>query len=304
MLGELLKATERRLKAARLHYGHGTHNAREEAGYLVFGYLGWPFDTPLDRKVPSSRIRNIERLVRRRISERLPAAYLVKKAWLGELEFYVDRRVIVPRSFIAELLRDGLQPWLRRPVRRVLDLCTGSGCLAIAAAHAFPRARVDASDVSCAALEVARLNVERHRLKRRVRLLRSDLFEALAGERYDVIVSNPPYVTGRAMRALPAEYRHEPVKALSGGESGLVLVSRILREAREHLTAGGLLVCEIGHNQRALERAYPGTPFLWPELSAGAGHVFVLGREHMPAGFSARKASASRSRATRARAPS
>lgn len=302
-LGELLTETERRLKRARLHYGHGTQSARDEAAYLVFGTLGWAFDERLERTVPPAQERRIERLARRRIAERVPAAYLVRKAWLGEYEFYVDRRVIVPRSFIAELLRDGLEPWLRRPVRRALDLCTGSGCLAIVAAHAFPRARVDASDVSMRALAVARINVERHGLRRRVSVLRSDLFKGLAGTRYDLIVANPPYVTDRAMRRLPAEYRHEPGMALAGGESGLALVSRILEAAPEHLAEGGLLVCEIGHNKRALEELYPKAPFVWPETSAGPGHVFILEREQLPLPSGARMAGAFPARATRVRAP-
>jgi ribosomal protein L3 glutamine methyltransferase len=302
-LRELLKHTERQLRRARLHYGHGTRNAREEAAYLVFGALSLPFDEPTCRRVSAIQGKRVERLVHRRIVERLPAAYLVRKAWLGDLELYVDRRVIVPRSFIAELLHERLHPWLRKPVRRVLDLCTGSGCLAILAARAFPQARVDAIDISASALAVAMINIERHRLRNRVRLMRSDLFDSVGRRRYDLIVANPPYVRGSSMRRLPAEYAHEPALALSGGESGLQIVSRILAAARGYLTEGGLLVCEIGRNQSALERQYRGAPFLWPETSAGPGRVFILEREQLGSPPRARTAESVRNRATRAAAP-
>jgi ribosomal protein L3 glutamine methyltransferase len=196
--------------------------------------------------------------------------------------FYVDRRVIVPRSFISELLRERLRPWLRRPVRRALDLCTGSGCLAVLVALAFPRAKVNATDLSSAALTVARINVSRYGLTQRVHLVRSDLFNALQGERYDLIVTNPPYVDARTMRALPREYRHEPTRALAAGHDGLVAVRQILAEAHAHLAPKGLLVCEVGNARRALERAYPRLPFVWPETSDAAGCVFILEREQLP----------------------
>jgi ribosomal protein L3 glutamine methyltransferase len=300
-LGELHERIERRLRAARLRYGHGAHDARQEAAYLVFGGLGMPFDEPLERPVGASQARRVERLAHRRIVERIPAAYLVRKAWLGDLEFYVDRRVIVPRSFIAELLRERLRPWLQRPLRRALDLCTGSGCLAIAAAREFPKAHVDAADISPAALTVARINVSRYQLQRRIRLVRSDLFEALRDSRYDLIVSNPPYVTAASMRRLPAEYRYEPDIALAGGPDGLELVRRIIREAAAHLEPRGVLVCEIGHNRRALERTFPHLPLIWPETSAGSGHVFILHREALPALPHARTAGRARVRPRPAR---
>jgi ribosomal protein L3 glutamine methyltransferase len=273
------------LRAARLHYGHGTHDARDEAAFLILHVLGLAPQSLAQRgstRLSAAQAKRLQALVARRIRTRLPVAYLVHEAWLGEHRFYVDRRVIVPRSFIAELLRERLAPWLGRPVRRVLDLCTGSGCLAILASYAFPRARVDASDDSRSALAVAQRNVALHDLQRRIRLVHADLFSALGRQRYDLIVSNPPYVKAASMRRLPAEYRHEPRRALAGGVDGLALVHRILREAPRHLTPRGLLVCEIGHNQAALERAYPRTPFLWPETSAGTGHVFVLAREDFP----------------------
>ena len=262
-LGRLIGQAEQRLRAARLHYGHGTDNPRDEAAYLVLRGLGLPFDADLDRDVDE---RRVESLLRQRVEKRMPAAYLLKEAWLDGLSFYVDRRVIVPRSHIA-----GLLPSLRRPVRRVLDLCTGSGCLAILAARAFPRARVDASDVSAAALAVARINVSRHRLQKRVRLLRSDLFAALAGERYDLILANPPYVSAAAMRRLPAEYRYEPGLALAAGRDGLDLVARILAEAPRHLAKGGRLVCEVGEGRKALERRFPRARLAWP-----LPEVFIL----------------------------
>ncbi len=263
-LGELVRSTARRFSAARLHYGHGTGSAHDEAAYLVQRALGLPFHSPSTTVISAAGARKVESLVRRRIDERIPVAYLLNEAWLDGLSFYVDRRAIVPRSHIASLLAS------LGSARMILDLCTGSGCLAILAAKAFPKARVDASDVSADALAVARRNVKRHRLETRVTLLRSDLFAALAGRRYDLVLCNPPYVETRAMRRLPAEYRYEPGIALAGGGDGLDFVSRILAAAPEHLTAGGKLVCEIGEGRRAVERRYPRLPLRWP-----AREVFV-----------------------------
>lgn len=284
-VGAAFRATVARLRRARLHYGHGTHDARDEAAFFLLHLLDLP-PQPLAphrrTQLSAAQAKRLQRLVTRRIRSREPAAYLLREAWLGEHRFYIDRRAIVPRSFIAELLREQLAPWLQRPVRRILDLCTGSGCLAILAAYAFPGARVDASDVSRAALAVAARNVALHGMQRRVRLVHSDLFAALARRRYDLILCNPPYVTAARMRGLPSEYRHEPHRALAGGTDGLDVVRRILREAPAHLTACGTLVCEIGHNRPVLERSYPRTPFLWPETSAGPGHVFLLERADIP----------------------
>jgi ribosomal protein L3 glutamine methyltransferase len=280
-LAELIQKTEKRFRAARLHYGHGTDNARDEAAFLVLRGLGLPFDADLQLPADPERVA---RLVERRIKERIPAAYLLNEAWLGGQRFYVDRRVIVPRSHIAFLLKK-----LRVTPRYVLDLCTGSGCLAILAARAFPKAQVDASDISAAALAVAARNVRAHRLGGRIRLARSDLFDGLGKTRYDLIISNPPYVSTPAMRNLPPEYRHEPGLALGGGRDGLQFVSRILDHAREHLGPDGLLVCEIGDNRKALERAYPRAPFRWL-----APEVFTLAP--------ARTGGASRTRSTRPRA--
>jgi len=283
ILRELVRDTARRLRKAPLHYGHGTTNARDEAAFLVLRGLKLPFDAPADRPVSRLEQARIERLLQRRMRERIPVAYLLKEAWLAGQPFYVNRRVIIPRSHIAELLvRERLQPWLHRPVRRVLDLCTGSGCLAVLAAQAFPRAAVDASDLSSAALAVAARNVTRHRLRARVQLVPSDLYSAFRGQRYDLIVANPPYVGAASMHALPREYRHEPRMALAGGNDGLELVRRIIEQAFEHLQPQGLLVCEIGNSRRSLLHLFPRTHFVWPQTAAGTGQVFLLSREDVP----------------------
>lgn len=280
-VSELLRRTARRFARAKLHYGHGTHNAREEAAWLISSVLGFL----LEQELSARQVKTINTLARRRIRTREPLAYLLKEAWLGEHDFYVDRRVIVPRSFIAELLREHLRPWLQREPRRALDLCTGSGCLAVLLALEFPRAAVDAADLSASALQVAKINIRKYKLAKRVRAVRSDVFSSLGKRRYDLIVANPPYVTARSMRKLPKEYRHEPAFALAAGHDGLDLVRRILAEARPHLNPGGLLVCEIGGNRRALERAYPQIEFTWPETS-DPGTVFILAREQLPRGAS------------------
>jgi len=284
-VGDLLRETTLRFRGARLHFGHGTASARDEASWLVGHVTGiHPGDVHLHLRdaVSASGIQRIRRLAERRVRERIPLAYLLREAWLDGRTFHVDRRVIVPRSYISELLGEGLRPWLRRPVRRVLDLCTGSGCLAILAALAFPKARVDAADISAAALNVAQINVKRHRLERRVRIVRSDLFNALKSERYDLILTNPPYVDARTMKRLPREYLHEPVNALAAGRDGLAIVRGILAEASDHLTPRGVLVCEVGDSRRALERAFPLLPFTWPETSEPEACVFLLEREQLP----------------------
>jgi ribosomal protein L3 glutamine methyltransferase len=279
-LAELIRKTERRLKAARLHYGHGTDNPRDEAAFLVLRGLDLAFDTNLEKQADP---RRIEHLLETRIRERIPAAYLLNEAWLDGMAFYVDRRAIIPRSHIAFLLKD-----LRIAPRRILDLCTGSGCLAILAARAFPGARVDASDISSAALAVAARNVRKHRLQKRIRLIRSDLFGSIRG-RYDLVLCNPPYVSTPSMRRLPREYRYEPGLALAGGRRGLDYVARIIDESPRFLKPGGLLVCEVGDNKAALERAYPRASFVWP-----LPEVFMLAPS--------RTAGASRTQSRRARA--
>ena len=280
----LISDAAKRFRTARLAYGHGTLNANDEAAWLTVHALGCTFEelaSRLDQPVPPAAHKKALQLFERRISERMPAAYLTREAWLGEHRFYVDERVIVPRSFIAELLRDRLQPWLspRRPPQTILDLCTGSGCLAIVAAHTYPKAQIDGVDLSAAALAVAKRNVREHGLEARVHALRSDLFNALDGRRYDLILTNPPYVGVSAMRALPAEFRHEPEMALAGGRDGLDLVRRILDEAPAHLQPGGWLVMEVGHYRPRVERAFPRLPFIWAETSGGDDCVLILQRE-------------------------
>ncbi|MHB8668017.1 MAG: 50S ribosomal protein L3 N(5)-glutamine methyltransferase [Burkholderiales bacterium] len=286
-LRAVLREAVTQFRRAGLAFGHGTHNARDEAVYLVLHTLGLPLDQldpVLDRRLSAGEYATVRAILQRRVGERSPAAYLTREAWLGKFRFYVDERVIVPRSFIAELLRDGLAPWVSdaQQVRSVLDLCTGSGCLAVLAAHAFSNARIDAADLSAEALQVARRNVKDYALGKRIRLVRTDLFDRLAARRYDLILSNPPYVNAAAMRALPREYRREPRLALAGGRDGLALVHRLLAQAAAHLHPGGLLVVEIGHNRAALEKAYPRLGFTWLETSAGGDYVFMLHREDLP----------------------
>lgn len=282
----LVLAAAQRLEEAQVAFGHGTTNAIDEAAWLVLHALDLPVDQLgpyLDLAVDAVRAKAANALVAKRIRTRKPAAYLMNEAWLGPHRFYVDERVIVPRSFIAELLRPRLAPWIARPaqVRTALDLCTGSGCLAILTALAFRGAQVDAADLSRDALAVARKNVAAYRLGKRVRLVESDLFAALEGRRYDLIVSNPPYVKATSMRRLPEEFRREPEMALASGTDGLAHTRTILAQAKAHLNPGGLLVVEIGHNRKALERAFPRLAFAWPDLSAGPGFVFMLRREDL-----------------------
>jgi ribosomal protein L3 glutamine methyltransferase len=299
-----LRDTERRLKAARVSYGHGTTNAWDEAAWLVLHALKLPLNTlepHLERALTAAEVRRVTALVDERIRTRKPAAYLTHEAWLGEYSFYVDERVIVPRSYIAELLRDDLAPWvIPRRVRSALDLCTGSGCLAILAALTFPRARVDGSDVSSDALKVARRNVGRYALRERVDVVKSDLYAALAGRTYDLILSNPPYVAASVMRSLPLEYRREPALALAGGRDGLDLVRRIVAEAPEHLNPGGVLVMEVGHNRARVEKAFPQLPLVWAETSGGDDCVFVITREALLSPAPPRRRAPLRARSPRA----
>lgn len=285
-VGELVRYGAGRFEAKRLAFGHGTLSAYDEAAYLTLHALGFPphqLEAYLDRRPTPQGTEKVLALFERRIRERKPAAYLTGEAWLGEFRFHVDERVIVPRSYIAELLRESLAPWIPRPgrVRSALDLCTGSGCLAVMLAHSFPRARVDAADISRDALKVARRNVTEHALRERIRLVPSDLFEALSGRCYDVIVSNPPYVRTAVLRRLPREYRCEPRLALAGGSDGLDITRAILRDAASHLNPGGLLAVEVGHNRARVERAFPRTPFTWPNTSGGDDCVFLLYREQL-----------------------
>ena len=284
-MGRLIRHGARRFLAHGLALGHGTLDARDEAAYLPLHALKLPPVHPAGRarRLAKRQVAAVMAAFERRIRERKPAAYVTSEAWLGDLKFYIDERAIIPRSYIAELLREDLAPWIVSPgqVRRALDLGTGSGCLAVLLARSFPRARVDATDVSTAALQVARRNVSNYRLSRRIRLARSDLFAALGRRRYDLIVSNPPYVRTSVMRRLPPEYRFEPALALAGGVDGLDIVHRILNAARRHLNPGGVLVVEVGHNRRRVERAYPRLAFTWAETSGGDDCVFLLSREQL-----------------------
>ncbi len=273
------------MRRARVYFGHGTDNAADEAAALVWHVLELPLSAPsavYRRRVGTRRAAEIEALVTRRIRERRPAAYLTGTTWFAGLPMFVDERVLIPRSPIAELIEQRFRPWVDpNAVSRILDLGTGSGCIAIACARAFAHATVDAVDIDAPALEVAALNVRRHRLSRRVRLIRSDHFSALGRTTYDIIVSNPPYVGDREMRSLPAEYRHEPRLALASGRSGLDSVERILDAAAGHLKRRGVLIVEVGNTQAALERRYPRLPFTWLQFERGGGGVFLLTREQL-----------------------
>lgn len=277
---------ERQLRRARVHCGHGTDNARDEAAWLIGATLHLPpkeWDQHADDVLTARQRTAVEKIIRARIETRKPAAYLLNEAWFAGMRFYVDERVIVPRSLIGEFIPDRLRPWVNpRRVTRILDLCTGSGCIAIAAARAFPRATVDAVDLSRDALAVARVNVRRHAVSSRVKLIQSDLFEKLRGRQYDLILSNPPYVDARDMARLPREYQHEPRLALAAGKDGLDLVARILRDAPEHLGTHGQLICEVGNSRAAIEKRYPRLPFTWLATSTGDDSVFLLARNRMP----------------------
>lgn len=288
-LRDWLRFAVSRFTHAGLHFGHGSANAYDEAVYLLLHALHLPLDRLepfLDAKLTAGERSELAALMSRRIEERVPAAYLTREAWLGEFRFHVDERVLIPRSFIAELLPDGLAPYVRDPaaVKSALDLCTGSGCLAVLLAHAFPAADIDAADISPDALAVAQRNVSDYGLAARINLIRSDLFANLAGKSYDVIISNPPYVATVAMEELPREYRHEPAQALAGGDDGMDAVRTLLHDAPRFLQPEGILVVEIGHNRLAAEAAFPRMPFVWLSTASSEDGVFLLKREDIVAG--------------------
>lgn len=285
---DVLRFAVSRFNEAKLSFGHGLGNAYDEAAYLILHTLHLPLDRLdpfLDAKLLPDELHQLFNMLEKRIQQRVPAAYLTNEAWLGAHRFYVDERVIVPRSFIAELLPDGLEPWLPDSlnVRSALDLCTGSGCLAILLADHYSNADVDAVDLSADALEVAQRNINDYGFEEEIRLVKSDLFAALKGCRYDLIVSNPPYVKSQSMAALPEEYRHEPSLALASGDEGLDHVREILRAAPEHLEPNGILVVEIGHNRAAIEATYPELPFIWLDTASGADFVFLLTQSDLAA---------------------
>lgn len=272
---------------AGLFFGHGCDNAFDEAAFLILHTLHLPHDRLepfLDARLTRTERLKVHHILQQRIARRLPAAYLTHEAWLGEFRFYVDERVIVPRSYFANLLEENFAPWLEDPesVTDALDLCTGSACLAILMAHTFPDARIDAVDLSPDALAVAQRNVTDYGLGEQLTLIESDLFAKLGKRRYDLIVSNPPYVTAASMAALPPEYRHEPALALAAGEDGLDIVRRILSDAKKHLKPRGLLAVEVGHNRDLVEQAFPDIPLTWIDTADGEGKIFILHREQLP----------------------
>jgi len=284
---DLLRFAVSRFTAADLSFGHGSSNAFDEAAYLVLHTLHLPIDTLdpfLDARLLDTEIDAIMKVIERRATDRVPAAYITHEAWMHGHRFYVDERVIVPRSFIGELLQDGLQPYVQDPdeVSRVLELCTGSGCLAILAAQAFQNADIDAVDISAPALEVAHKNVDDYDLDSRVALYEGDLFAPLPVGRYEVIITNPPYVNALAMQTLPAEYRHEPELALAGGADGMDIVKRIVGEARKWLTEDGVLVVEIGNERANVEATLGGLDIVWLSTSAGDDNVFLIQAADLP----------------------
>lgn len=289
---ESIEARAQQLTHAGVAFGHGTDNAFDEAAWLVLWRLGLPLDTPLhgpqavaQQPVTQEQQLAIEALFAQRISSRQPAAYLTREAWLQGVPFYVDERAIVPRSFIAELLTCGdIDPWLSPSSQRVLDLCTGNGSLAVLAAMVYPDVSVDASDLSSDALAVARINVAKHGLEQRIRLITSDGLAAVDGP-YDLILCNPPYVNAQSMSALPPEYRAEPALALAGGRDGMDFVRGLLRDAPAHMSENGVLVLEIGNEREHFEAAFPQLEAVWLETSAGADQVLLLTREALAAGL-------------------
>jgi len=280
-LRDWLRWAVSRFHEAKLFYGHGTTSAYDEAAWLILSTLHLPHDALdifLDARLTVDERLVVFDILDQRIQKRLPAAYLTHEAWLGDFHFYVDERVIVPRSYFARLLEDRLAPWVIEPesIENALDLCTGSGCLAILMAHAFPAAKIDAVDLYQDALEVALRNMTDYGLTDQIHLVQSDLFTNLGEQRYDLIVCNPPYVTADAMTALPKEYRHEPVHALAAGHDGLDIVRRLITAAQDHLTPTGLLFVEVGHNAPLVEAAFPDLPLTWIDTSEGEAKIFML----------------------------
>ena len=288
-LRDWLRYAVSRFNQAGLSFGHGSANAYDEAVYLLLHTLHLPLDRLepfLDAHLSTAERSELSALLTRRVDERVPAAYLTREAWLGQFRFHVDERVIIPRSYIAELMPEQLAPYIRDPsaIKSALDLCTGSGCLAVLLAHAFQDADIDAVDISPDALAVAQRNVSDYGLAGRINLIRSDLFDNLPAKSYDLVISNPPYVTTVAMEELPREYLHEPALALAGGDDGLDAVRTILRKAPQFMQPDGVLVVEIGHNRATAEAAFPRMPFVWLSTASSDDSVFLLKREDIVAG--------------------
>jgi ribosomal protein L3 glutamine methyltransferase len=285
-LRDLLRHAITRFNQAELFFGHGSSNAFDEAAFLLLSALKLPLDRLdpfLDARLLPDEIEALLKIIDRRADERVPAAYIAKEAWLAGYRFYVDERVIVPRSFIAELIPEHFAPWVAEPeaVTDILELCTGSGCLSILMADVFEAAQIDAVDISADALAVARRNVDDYELGDRISLVQSDLYDALPKKTYDLIITNPPYVNAGSMAKLPQEYRHEPQIALAGGDDGMDLVRRIVEGARERLNPGGLLIVEIGNEREHAEAAFPDLELTWLSTSAGDDMVFMLTAEQL-----------------------
>ena len=286
-LRDVLRYAVTRFNEAELSFGHGQGDAFEEAAFIVMRTLKLPTERLeffADAYLTHAEIHELLQVIDRRVKKRIPAAYLLNESWLRGYKFYVDERVLIPRSFIGELLDEGLTPWVsdRNAIGDVLDLCTGSGCLAIMAADVFPNAKVDAADISAEALTVARRNIDDYQLQTRVNPVKSDLFAALGTKRYDVILCNPPYVTESAMARLPTEYTHEPKIALAGGADGMNLVKTVVRQARGHLKRGGLLIVEVGDGRATAEKTFGDLPLTWLTTSAGDDMVFLARQEELP----------------------
>jgi len=288
-LGDFLSWAEQAFIKAKIYFGHGTNNAWDEAVALAMAVLDLPSDVDAsitERLLTPNEDKVLTELAQRRIKDRIPLPYLSHVAWFSGLKFYVDENVIIPRSPLAEVIEHRFQPWWgsHRPVKRILDLCTGSGCIAIACAYAFPGAEIDAVDISKEALSVARKNVSLHHCENQLHLLQSDLFQACSGKRYDIIISNPPYVSEQEMGSLPKEYQWEPPLALVAGQEGLAVVEKIINDAPNYLNEGGLLIVEVGNSQEALQKARPHTPFIWLEFEHGGEGVFLLTKEDLACG--------------------
>ena len=269
-----------------IFYGHGTDNSYDEAVWLIMSALHLPMETLnnfLDARLTQSERDKLAQFIEQRITKHTPTAYLLKEAWLQGFKFYVDERVLIPRSFIAELLANDLSPWVEFPemIESAADICTGSGCLGVLLANSFPNAAIDVVDISQDAIDVCNINIANYGLENQITAIKSDMFSALAGKKYDIIISNPPYVDAPSMAALPAEYQNEPQLALGSGTAGLDHTHTLLREAASYLNDDGLLVVEIGHNREALEAAYPNTIFNWLETSSGNEFVFLLTKEQL-----------------------
>jgi ribosomal protein L3 glutamine methyltransferase len=276
---DMVRWSVSQFNASGLYYGHGTDSAWDEAITLILRSLHLPHDinpTVLDARLTQTERAELQKLINKRISERIPVPYLIHEAWFAGIPFYVDERVLIPRSPIAELIENEFQPWLQSEPKNILDLCTGSGCIAIATAKIFPYADVDASDISADALAVAKINVLRHGVEDQVQLHQADLFNGLAPKKYDIIVSNPPYVDAAEMAALPAEYQHEPRLGLTAGKDGLDIALRILQDANAYLNPNGILIVEVGNSEYALSENFPNIPFTWIDFERGGGGVFLL----------------------------